>query len=43
MFLVQIQAVIEIENEESAKLLIEAIHDKYGKVVVGPYGLDNPE
>jgi hypothetical protein len=40
MFMVQIQAVIEIENEECAKSLVEAIKDKYGKVVIGPYGLD---
>lgn len=39
MFLVQVQAVIEIENEDSAKALEKAIREKYENVVMGPYGL----
>ena len=40
MFLVQVQAVVEIENQECAKLLEAAIREKYEKVVMGPYGID---
>jgi hypothetical protein len=42
MFLVQVQAVIEIENRECAKILEEAVKQRYGvdKVIMGAYGLN---
>ncbi len=40
MFLVQVQAVVEIENKEKAQNLEKAIREKYEKVVMGPYGLN---
>lgn len=41
MFLVQVQAVIEIENADSAEALEKAIREKYDNVVMGPYGLNH--
>lgn len=40
MFMVQVQTVVEIENEECAKALIKELQKKYGNIVVGPYGLN---
>lgn len=42
MFLVQVQAVIEVENSDCAKALEEAVKKRYGaeKVIMGAYGLN---
>jgi hypothetical protein len=38
IFSVQVQAVLEVENQESAKEIENIIRQKYEKVTVGPYG-----
>jgi hypothetical protein len=40
IFSVQVQAVLECENLESAKQIENAIRERYEKVTVGPYGLN---